>query len=146
MNFGAAGGRLAMATAAMLIGCSGSANEYVPPATPTELSAYAASLAYPATEQPQDNPMWVAIVYNSSGQMVIHNFANQPISDFRLWINQAYVVHVDRIDANSSRSFSRSILYNIKGNSLSDTGEPIQRVQIQTADSVLYNVQGPQAG
>jgi hypothetical protein len=130
--------------ASMMFGCS-SNNEFTPGSEPTQLAAYAAKNPYPADKTAKDNLQLTAVVNHSTGNITVRNFGTGPIEDFRLWVNQAYVMHVDRIEPGTSRVFSLSDLYSSGGDSLKDTSpEQIHKVQIQTSEGKLWNVQGPQ--
>jgi len=128
----------------LLVGCN-SGNEYHPNAEPTQLSAYAATKPYPANAQAQEDSRITAVVNGQSGQLTIRNFSGGPLQDVDVWINQAYVLHVNHIGANGSISLSPADFYNANGQSLGKTPpEGIRKVQIETRDRQLYNAQGPQ--
>lgn len=135
---------LALLSSAMLIGCA-APNEYQPTAKPTQMAAYAASRHYPDNAQVQDNAKITATVNRETGAITVHNFSNQELTNFNLWVNQAYVAHVDRIDPNTSKIFNKADLYNSGGNTLdSALSSTIRKVQIETSDGTMYNAQGPQ--
>jgi hypothetical protein len=138
---------IAALPSAMMIGCS-SPDDYHPAAKDTQLAAAAASTQYPANLKAEDYPKLTATVNSQTGQLTIHNFDEQKsLDNFDLWVNQAYVLHVNHIEPNSSRTFNPGDLYNSAGNTLSDKpAGSIHQVQIATNDgreSKLYNVQGP---
>lgn len=129
---------------ALLGGCA-SSDTYQPPAKPTMLSAYAASLQYPGSTPAQDNPSLTSVVDRGSGAITIRNFGSTSYSNFNLWVNQTFVLHVDHIEPNSKKIFLPEDLYNSAGHSLAETApDQIHRVQLQTSDGKLTNVQGPQ--
>jgi len=135
---------LAVLGAGLLVGCS-SPNDYTPSASSTNLAAYAATAKFPTNVEPTENAKITAIVNSGNGQLTVRNFGTGVLSNFNLWINQSYVVHVDHLDANSFKVFDPSLFYNSAGNSLS--GQPadsIKKVQITTTAGDLINVQGPQ--
>lgn len=133
----------------LLVGCessptSGGTREYTPNAKPTQLAAYAASMPYPANLNAQDNPDLVALVNKSTGNITLMNLGPQPLRDFNLWVNQSYLLHVDRVDPNTGRIISKTDLYNSAGNNMENaTPESVRRLQVQTGDGALYNVKGP---
>jgi hypothetical protein len=133
-------------SAALFAGCADSgSNEYSPNATPAQLAAYAARVQYPTNMQPQDDQHLIAEVNRTTGRITLRNFSNTPLRDFNLWVNQNYVLHVNQVDANGSRSVDPADLYNYSGSNMEKAApESIRKVQVQTADGMLYNVQGPQ--
>jgi hypothetical protein len=133
-----------MLGAMLLVGCGGP-NEYHPNAEPTKLAAYAATKPYPANTQPQEDLRLTASVNRQSGQVTIRNFSGAPLQDVDVWINQGYVLHLNKIEPNGSRTVNPGDFYNANGSSLENTPpEGIRKIQIQTHDNVLYNIQGPQ--
>jgi len=138
-------------SSALLVGCETPASpsatasrEYTPNAKPTQLAAYAASTPYPANLQAQENPDLVVLVGKEPGSLTLINTGKQPLRDFNVWINRAYLLHVDRIDPNSVRYLNTSDFYNSAGNNISGAAADSNRqVQVQTADGILYNVKGP---
>jgi hypothetical protein len=109
------------------------------------LAAYAATKPYPANAQAQDDMRITAVVNQRTGQITIRNFSGAPLRDVDVWINQAYVLHVNQIDANGSKTLNPADFYNANGFSLEKTPpEGIRKVQLQTRDNIIYNIQGPQ--
>jgi hypothetical protein len=126
----------------MLIGCS--SNEYNPPSKPTQLAAYAASVKYPTT-QPQELRQLAATVNSQNTAITLRNFGTRPVTDFNLWVNGAYVMHVDRLEPSGAATFKTENLFNAAGIPLSaNAAAPIRQVQVETSDGALWNVQGPQ--
>lgn len=129
---------------ALLAGCS-SPNEYSPSASPTNLSAYAAQAKFPMNAQPKTNADLTSLISSDGSQITVRNFGPGAMNNFNLWVNQTYVVHVDRLDANSVKVFPTSLFYNSAGNSLSGAGaSDIKTIQIVQSNGDLVNVQGPQ--
>jgi hypothetical protein len=128
-----------------LVGCSSSPNEYSPAEEPTNLAAYAASNHYPLSTTAKDNRHITAVVDRKTGQITLRNFDSGPIANFKLWINQTYVIHVDRIEPNSFRIIEPADVFNSAGNSLNRVpADSIQKVQIEMPSGELWNAQGPQ--
>jgi hypothetical protein len=128
--------------AGMLAGCH-SANEYQPQATPTELSAYAASTKFPTDAQPQFNPYITAVVDGGAKQLTIRNFDGPSLVNFNVWVNKTYVLHVDRLDPKKAKLINLGDMYNSSGNN-DLTPDKVSTVQVVMPDGKLYNVQGPQ--
>ena len=132
------------ALGAALAGCS-TPNEYNPPEEPTNLAAYAASNQYPMNTMARDNPHITAVVDHKSGEITLRNFDSGPVANFKLWVNQIYVIHVDRIEPNSFKLIKPDDVFNSTGNNMQKVPpDAIQKIQIETADGQLWNVQGPQ--
>lgn len=136
---------LVCGVAALLIGCGASGGrEYSPNAKPTQLAAYAASMPFPSNLNAQENPDLVALINRQSGAISLMNLGPQPLRDFNLWVNQSYVLHVDRVDPNTARVINKTDLYNSAGNNMENASpESIRRLNVQTRDGALYNVKGP---
>jgi len=139
---------LAALVSALLVGCSSSNDEYQPAAKDTQLAAAAASTTFPMNLKAEDDPHLVAMVNAQSGDLTIRNFGTDGLANFDVWVNQAYVLHVNRLDPNSSRTIKTIDLYNSAGNNMSSLPPgSVRTVQIATNDgrgSRLLNVQGPQ--
>lgn len=141
---------IALAAAVTLVGCApkndGSQDKQTALAkTPTELAAYAGHTAYPAT-MPASNDLRAAAIIGSKGDVLkIYNFSSTPLRNVDVWVNGAYVQHVDGIPAQqNSVSIKTEDLYNGLGKSFASQKEPVSRVQIRTMDG-FYNVMGPAA-
>ena len=128
--------------AVSMMGC-GSASEYKPAAQPPQLAAYAASIKYPLNTQAVDNPQLTAIVDGGNNQLTVHNYSDGAVLNVNLWLNQSYVLHVDKIPGGGFRIFNMGDFYNSVGNN-DLAGKDIKRVQVETTDEKLMNVQGPQ--
>lgn len=127
-----------------LIGCASSNNEYNPSAKPTQLAAYAASAKYPTTQAHELRQLTVT-VDRQNNTITLRNFGVRPLQNFNLWVNGAYVLHVDRLDANGAKTISTGDLFNASGTPLSGMStDSIRLVQVETSDGDLWTVQGPQ--
>lgn len=124
------------------VGCS-SPNEYKPNASATNLAAFAAQQKYPVSMQGQDDLHLTSIVDKGNNQLVLRNFNGMGLTNFNVWINGTYVLHVDNLDTNSSRIISLGDFYNSAGNN-DLSPDKVTKVQVQTSDGRLLNVQGPQ--
>ncbi|HEY2585421.1 MAG TPA: hypothetical protein VGI81_06645 [Tepidisphaeraceae bacterium] len=107
-----------------------------------ELAAYAGAHQYPATQPARNDLRAAAIVDASQGAIKIYNFGTEPIRDADVWVNQAYVRHIDAIAPGSSISIHMSNLYNGVGQQFSTRGEHVNLVQIQQ-DHALHTLLGP---
>jgi hypothetical protein len=141
---------LVLAVAAALVGCEASARvggeegARTTPTQATQLAAFAASPdnQFPSDAQASDDLRAAAIVSRDGGTIKIYNFTNDPIQNAKVWVNGEYVNQVSRIPAQGSTTLNRSQFYNKNGISLANNKVPVQRVQVQSGDT-LSNLQGP---
>lgn len=132
----------AIVSASLLLGGCKSPNLYQPAATPQEVASYAAKQRYPVDQTAQENLHVTCVTDASNNQLQLRVWGGEPLSNFNLWINRGYVLHVDHVPAPKPLILNLSDFYNSNGaNDL--TTDKIQRVQIQI-NGQLYNVQGPQ--
>jgi len=137
---------LALLAALAVGGCTGM-NEEGPRATvaqPTseELAAAAARAKFPTTMPAREAQHAFALVNRTNGTIKIYNMGDEPITDAKVWVNGAFMQHVNGIGAKSSAIVRFSHLYNALGKSFGSLGEPVSTVQIQT-DGQLLTLQGP---
>src|SRR5258706_8795021 len=82
----------------ILVGCSTSAEVKNPfksdDTQKTQLAAFAAQSQYPS-KQPSDDLRVAALINKGDGTIKIINSTNQAINDAKLWVNSAFVTHVD---------------------------------------------------
>jgi hypothetical protein len=108
--------------------------------TSAELAAYAGSHQYPQSEQAHSDIRAAALV---NGDVIkIYNFGTEPIRDADIWVNRAFVRHVNAIAPGSSVSINTSNLYNAVGQQFSAKGEHVNLVQVER-DHSLENLMGP---
>jgi hypothetical protein len=112
--------------------------------TVPELAAYAASHPYPATMPASDQVHAAAIVNRSNSTIKIYNFGTRPIRDAQVWINKAYVQHINGIAPSSSAIVRMDELYNGLGQTFLALNSTVSLVQLQTEDG-LYTTLGPAA-
>src|SRR5882762_9194059 len=109
-------------TGFILVGCSTSAEVKNPfksdDTQKTQLAALAAQSQYP-NKQPSDDLRVTALINKGDGTIKIINSTNQAINDAKLWVNSAFVTHVDTIPAKGVVSIKRENLYNRDGIPLS---------------------------
>jgi hypothetical protein len=136
--------------AAALVGCEASARvggggDKSTPTQATQLAAFAANPdnQYPAEAQASDDLRAAAVVNRESQTFRVYNFGDEPIERAKVWVNGEYVYEVNSIPAKGSREFSATQFYRKDGRSLQSANVPIQRVQVQTGDDALANLQGP---
>lgn len=111
--------------------------------TPTELAAYAGHATYPTTMPAQDLRA-AAIVGPGKKYIKVYNFSAEPVRDADIWVNGAFVQHIDGIAAQSSVTLRSDQIYNAMGKNFASQDEPVSRVQLKSADG-LYTLQGPAA-
>jgi hypothetical protein len=131
--------------AIILVGCSTSASVQNPfksdDTQKTQLAAFAAQAQYP-TKQPSDDLRAAALIEKGDGTIKIINTTNQALNDARLWVNGAFVTHVDTVPAKGLVTIKRENLYNRDGISLAKASIGIKNVQLEMGDK-LYNLEGP---
>src|SRR5690348_4381350 len=89
-----------LAAAGALIGCESmspdSARVSAQAPTAPELAAFAGAHRYPAT-QPTQELKAAAIVNHDRGIIKIYNFTSRPLQNVNVWVNQAFVQHLNGI-------------------------------------------------
>ena len=107
----------------------------------TQLAAFAAQSQYP-TKQPSDDLRATALINKGDGTIKIINTTNQALTDAKLWVNGAFVTHVDTVPAKALLTIKRENLYNRDGISLAKANIGIKNAQLEMGDK-LYNLEGP---
>ena len=129
----------------ILVGCSTSASVENPfkgdDTEKTQLAAFAAQSQYP-NKQASDDLRATALINRKDGTIKIINSTNQALTDARLWVNGAFVTHVDTIPARGMLTIKRENLYDSHGISLAKSNAGITKVQLEAGDK-FYNLEGP---
>jgi len=112
--------------------------------TVPELAAYAAAHTYPTTMPAAETVHAAAIVNRSNSTIKIYNFGTRPIREARIWVNKAYVQHINGIASNSSAVIRMDELYNGLGQNFLALNAPVSIVQVQSEDG-FYTLLGPAA-
>jgi hypothetical protein len=107
----------------------------------TQLAAFAAQSQYP-NKQPSDDLRATALINKGDNTIKLINSTNQAINDTKLWVNGAFVTHVDTIPAKGVVTIKRENLYNRDGIPLSKANIGVSKVQLEVGDK-LYNLEGP---
>jgi len=130
---------------AILAGCSTSASVDNPfkgdDTQKTQLAAFAAQSQYP-NKQASDDLRVAALVDRKEGTIKIINSTSQALTDAKLWVNGAFVTHVDTIPARGMLAIKRENLYNREGLSLAKANAAVSKVQLESGDK-FYNLEGP---
>jgi hypothetical protein len=139
---------LILLASAAVSGCAASAS-FTPTASSsadsqTQLAAYAGRVSYPTTMPASNDLKAAAMVTADQKTLKVYNFGRDPITDADVWVNGAFVYHVDNIAPQSSVTIPSGQLYNSVGASLASQNEPISRVQVKTGND-LFNLWGPAA-
>lgn len=137
---------LAVSAMAGLAGCSstgesGGSAAIQEQLAPTQLAAFSAKAAYPAT-QPTETFASAAIVNKDKGTIKIYNFTEKPVGDSKVWVNRSFVFHIYGIAPQSKVVLNTKDLYDSLGNSFAAQKDDVSTVQLQT-DRGFYNVEGP---
>ena len=129
----------------ILVGCSTNASVQNPfkgdDTQKTQLAAFAAQSQYP-NKQASDDLRATALIDRKEGTIKIINSTQQSLTDVKLWVNGAYVTHVDTIPARGIVTIKRENLYNRDGISLAKANAGITKVQLEQGDR-FYNLEGP---
>ena len=132
-------------TGFILVGCSTSTSVKNPfksdDTQRTQLAAFAAQSQYP-NKQASDDLAVAALIKGKDGDIKIINTTQQAITDAKLWVNGAFVTHIDTIPAKGTISVQRENLFNRDGISLAKASNGINRIQLEVGDK-LNNVHGP---
>lgn len=107
-----------------------------------ELAAYAGAHPFPASAPARTDIRAAAIVNADQHYIKIYNFGTDPIRDADVWVNRAFVRHVNAIAPGTSVTIQMANLYNGIGQQFSARGEHVQLVQIQR-DQVVETLMGP---
>ncbi len=128
-------------TSMAVAGCA--SNAYDPHADDAKLASVAAQTKYPSdmTATTAEN-VFFSIADN--GTITLANAGSESVSNFTLWVNQAYFLEVnDQLPAHSSKTFSPEHFYNKDGVSLK-TVEVSQNWLVQmVVDGKLKSPKGP---
>jgi PBP1b-binding outer membrane lipoprotein LpoB len=128
-----------------LVGCSTSAQVKNPfksdDSQKTQLAAFAGQSQYP-NKQASDDLAVTALVNKKDGTTKIINSTPQAITDAKIWINGAFVTHVDTIPARGMTTIPRENFFDRNGISMAKSSTGITKVQMETADK-FYNLHGP---
>ncbi len=125
----------------ILIGCS-SVNPFKSDdSQKTQLAAFAAQSQYPS-KQASDDLRVTALVHKDDGSIKLINTTQQTINDTKLWVNGAFVTHVDTIPSKGVVTIKRENLYDQKGISMAKANSGITKVQLEQGEK-LYNLEGP---
>ena len=131
---------IAVVSAALLSACA--PTTYQTNATDTRLAAYAGQATYPASITSTQSPHMFCLVAPDA-TITIYNAGDESCSNFELWVNQLYTLHVDKMDARSTLAIDPATLYNKTGSNLKGVpATSINSVQI-LVDGKLMDVQGP---
>lgn len=114
------------------------------PSAPTsaELAAYAGSHQYPQSEQARNDIRAAALIAGDT--IKIYNFGTEAITDADVWVNRAFVRHINAIAPGSSTAINMSHLYNGVGQQFAASGAHVNIVQIEQ-DHTLQTLMGPAA-
>ena len=130
---------------AILAGCSTSASVENPfkgdDTQKTQLAAFAAQSQYP-NKQASDDLRAAALVDRKEGTIKIINSTSQSLTDAKLWVNGAFVTHVDTVPARGIVTIKRENLYDHNGIPLAKANAGISKVQLEVGDK-FYNLEGP---
>ncbi len=133
---------VAVLGSALVAGCHSST--YQPNATDSQLSAYAASHAYPQNVAASTAP---ALFYSvdQNGTITLSNAGPEGLMGFDLWVNKQFVINVDKLPGHTSAQFQPGQVFNSGGNSLASSGvkpEAMTVVEVFQGGK-LMTVQGP---
>ena len=129
----------AFLASAILVGCQATYNTK---ATDTQLSAYAGQAVYPSSVAANQSPHVFCSVADD-GKITLYNAGDEVYSNFEIWVNRLYTLHVDKLDARSTLVIDPATIYNKTGVNLAGVpSNSINLVQIFSQEK-LWDVQGP---
>lgn len=108
--------------------------------TDTERAAYAASVHFPS-EAPMTSEI-AAVSMPAEHAVKLYNFSTRPLRNVNVWINQAFVMHLNGIPARGSVTLNTANFYNALGSSLVKENQGIRQIVINS-DEGVYSVMGP---
>ena len=126
-------------SAALLVGCAAT---YKPSASDTQLASYAGAAVYPREITAVQAPhLFCSIAPDAT--ITIYNAGDESYSNFEIWINQMYTLHIEKLDARSTIAIDPATVYNKSGSNLKGVpAASINAVQVFMQDK-LWDVQGP---
>ncbi len=131
---------LAPVALSLLAGCA--SGTYQTNASPTQLSAYAGQASYPYDLHSEQAPHLFAMVAPDA-TVTIYNAGDESYSNFELWVNKSFTLHVDKLAARSSQAFAPDVLFNKSGTNLVNApASSISTIQVYI-EGKLWDVQGP---
>ena len=129
-------------TPILLTGCF--SNGYQPNADPMQLAVYAGKANYPYEVHSEFAPHLFATVAPDA-TITLYNAGDEPLTDFELWVNKLYTLHVDKLDSRSSKAIDPKFIYNSKAENLVNApANTLTTIQIYLpVAGKLLDVQGP---
>ena len=126
----------------LLTGCFSSG--YQPNANDMQLAVYAGKAAYPYDTKSEFAPHLFATVAPDA-TITLYNAGDESYSEFELWVNKLYTLHVAKLDARSITPIAPKYLFNSKAENLVNApANTINTIQIFIpSTSKLLDVQGP---
>jgi hypothetical protein len=117
---------------------------YQPNATDMQLAVYAGKAAYPYDVKSEVNPHLFATVAPDA-TITLFNAGDESYSEFELWVNKSFTLHVAKLDARSNTPIAPKYLYNSHSDTLVNApANTINTVQIYLPSTgKLWDVQGP---
>jgi hypothetical protein len=139
MNYRIAKLATALLASALIAGCAGT---YQTNATDTQLSAYAGQAVYPTTVSSTQS-LHVFCTVGNDGTITLYNAGDEIYSNFELWINRLYTLHIDKLDARTTLAVDPATIYNKTGVNLKGVpANSFNLIQIYSQGK-LQDVQGP---
>jgi hypothetical protein len=138
---------LALLAVFLIAGCESSGGKPAAQSGPvgptdTERAAYAASVHFPGSAQPRTDVPVMALTNPSNNSIRVYNFSDRPMRNADVWVNQAFVSHLEGIPARGGVMLHTTDFYNALGSSLASQTQPFRQIQIRTPEGI-YNVWGP---
>jgi len=126
----------------LLTGCFSSG--YQPNANDMQLAVYAGKAAYPYETKSEFAPHLFATVAPDA-TITLYNAGDESYSEFEVWVNKLYTLHVDKLDARSIKAIAPKYFFNSKAETLVNApANTINLVQIYVSSTgKLLDVQGP---
>ena len=129
---------LAIATFVGLAGCTPVQEKH----ESNQLAATAARTPYPSTMQAKQSDRVGAIIDRAGNSIDLANFGNIQIHDADVWINNAFVYHIDTLPSNGYLRLNLGSFYDQSGNAFGTHNVRVNSVQIAAKDT-LWTLMGP---
>ncbi len=126
-----------------LAGCAGSGT-YQPAGSDMEHVAYAAKAGYPYDSKSEPAPnVYCRVMPDAT--IILDNASDAAYSEFEVWVNKSYTLHVTKLDAKSEVALNPKDLYNRSaGNLVGAPASSINTVQLYVGSNAkLLDVAGP---
>lgn len=119
---------------ALVVGCE--SNNYTPKAEATQLAAYAAKSNYPTMSSTGNSGLFFSVA--DDGSVTLNNGAKSELTEFEVWVNEKYVIHVPKLNSLSNVTFTADTLFDKDGHKFSDaSSKAVTSVEVKTGSDFM---------